>query len=221
MEVREELKEIIEKAKEAAIAAGELPEGDYAAVQRLEVPKSKEFGDYSTNAAMQWARTAHKAPRMIAESIVKHLDTPLVTRTEIAGAGFINFYLAADTVYSELKQILKAGPSYGDLPKNKKDRILVEYVSANPTGLLHIGHARGAAYGSSRFSTARQANPLLPVSPTSSPTTSRASITTTRFSGPPTRALSTARPPRPLTRMATSPVSRSQPSCTATRAARP
>ena len=111
MEVREELKEIIEKAKEAAIAAGELPEGDYAAVQRLEVPKSKEFGDYSTNAAMQWARTAHKAPRMIAESIVKHLDTPLVTRTEIAGAGFINFYLAADTVYSELKQILKAGPS--------------------------------------------------------------------------------------------------------------
>lgn len=107
MEVREELKEIIEKAKEAAIAAGELPEGDYAAVQRLEVPKSKEFGDYSTNAAMQWARTAHKAPRMIAESIVKHLDTPLVTRTEIAGAGFINFYLAADTVYSELKQILK------------------------------------------------------------------------------------------------------------------
>lgn len=57
---------------------------------------------------------------MIAESIVKHLDTPLVTRTEIAGAGFINFYLAADTVYSELKQILKAGPSYGDLPKIKK-----------------------------------------------------------------------------------------------------
>ena len=157
MEVREELKEIIEKAKEVAIAAGELPEGDYAAVQRLEVPKSKEFGDYSTNAAMQWARTAHKAPRMIAESIVKHLDTPLVTRTEIAGAGFINFYLAADTVYSELKQILKAGPSYGDLPKNKKDRILVEYVSANPTGLLHIGHARGAAYGSAMVNLLRAA----------------------------------------------------------------
>ena len=106
---------------------------------------------------MQWARTAHKAPRMIAESIVKHLDTPLVTRTEIAGAGFINFYLAADTVYSELKQILKAGPSYGDLPKNKKDRILVEYVSANPTGLLHIGHARGAAYGSAMVNLLRAA----------------------------------------------------------------
>ncbi|WP_297025433.1 arginine--tRNA ligase [uncultured Dialister sp.] len=148
MEVREELKEIIEKAKDAAVAAGELPEGDYAPVQRLEVPKEKEFGDYSTNAAMQWARTAHKAPRQIAAAVVKHIDTPLVTRMDIAGAGFINFFLARDTVYQELKNILAAGPSYGDLPKTQKDRFLVEYVSANPTGPLHIGHARGAAYGS-------------------------------------------------------------------------
>lgn len=148
MEVREELKELIEKAKDAAVAAGELPAGEYAPVQRLEVPKEKEFGDYSTNAAMQWARTAHKAPRMIAEAIVNHMDTPLVSRMEIAGAGFINFFLAKDTVYTELKNILKAGPSYGDLPKTQKDRFLVEYVSANPTGPLHIGHARGAAYGS-------------------------------------------------------------------------
>lgn len=157
MEVREELKELIEKAKDAAIAAGELPEGDYAPVQRLEVPKEKEFGDYSTNAAMQWARTAHKAPRMIAESIVKHMDTPLVTRMDIAGAGFINFFLARDTIYSELKNILAAGPSYGDLPKDKKDRVLVEYVSANPTGPLHIGHARGAAYGSALVNLLRAA----------------------------------------------------------------
>ena len=106
MEVREELKELIEKAKDAAVAAGELPEGDYAPVQRLEVPKEKDFGDYSTNAAMQWARTAHKAPRMIADVIVKHMDTPLVSRMDIAGAGFINFFLAKDTVYTELKNIL-------------------------------------------------------------------------------------------------------------------
>ena len=157
MEVREELKELIEKAKDAAVAAGELPAGEYAPVQRLEVPKEKEFGDYSTNAAMQWARTAHKAPRMIAEAIVNHMDTPLVSRMEIAGAGFINFFLAKDTVYTELKNILKAGPSYGDLPKNKKDRFLVEYVSANPTGPLHIGHARGAAYGSALVNLLRAA----------------------------------------------------------------
>lgn len=67
MEVREQLKEIIEKAKDAAIAAGELPEGEYAPMQRLEVPKSKEFGDYSTNASMRWAKAAHRAPRQIAE----------------------------------------------------------------------------------------------------------------------------------------------------------
>lgn len=73
MEVREELKEIIERARAAAEAAGELPRGEYAPVQRLEIPKAKEFGDYSTNAAMQWARTAHKAPRAIAESIVNIL----------------------------------------------------------------------------------------------------------------------------------------------------
>lgn len=157
MEVREELKEIIEKAKDAAVAAGELPEGDYAPVQRLEVPKEKEFGDYSTNAAMQWARTAHKAPRQIAAVVVKHIDTPLVTRMDIAGAGFINFFLARDTVYQELKNILAAGPSYGDLPKTQKDRFLVEYVSANPTGPLHIGHARGAAYGSALVNLLRAA----------------------------------------------------------------
>lgn len=157
MEVREELKEIIEKAKDAAVAAGELSEGDYAPVQRLEVPKEKEFGDYSTNAAMQWARTAHKAPRQIAAAVVKHIDTPLVTRMDIAGAGFINFFLARDTVYQELKNILAAGPSYGDLPKTQKDRFLVEYVSANPTGPLHIGHARGAAYGSALVNLLRAA----------------------------------------------------------------
>ena len=93
MEVREELKEIIERARAAAEAAGELPPGGYAPVQRLEIPKAKEFGDYSTNAAMQWARTAHKAPRAIAESIVKYIDAPLVSKMEIAGAGFINLCL--------------------------------------------------------------------------------------------------------------------------------
>ena len=100
MEIREKLKQIIEEAQKAAIAAGELPEGEYAPVQRLEIPKEKKFGDYSTNAAMQWARTAHRAPRMIAEVLVKHIESDLVDHMEIAGAGFINFYLTNDLVYS-------------------------------------------------------------------------------------------------------------------------
>ena len=148
MEIREKLKQIIEEAQKAAIAAGELPEGEYAPVQRLEIPKEKKFGDYSTNAAMQWARTAHRAPRMIAEVLVKHIESDLVDHMEIAGAGFINFYLTNDLVYSELRQILAAGKDYGNLPNKGNGLINLEYVSANPTGPLHIGHARGAAWGS-------------------------------------------------------------------------
>lgn len=147
MEVRDELKQIIEAAKDRAVEAGDLPAGDYAPVQRLEVPPQKEFGDFSTNAAMQWAKTARCAPRMIAEALIRHMDSPLVERMDIAGAGFINFYLTKDTVYTELRHILETGNDYGDLPLREEDTVLVEYVSANPTGKLHIGHARGAAYG--------------------------------------------------------------------------
>lgn len=148
MEVRDELKELIEKAKLAAVESGELPKGDYPPVQRLELSPKKEFGDYSSNAAMQWARVAHMAPRKIAEILVEHIDSSLVSKTDIAGAGFINFFLAKNTVYAELKKILAKGENYGDLPRNDEEAVLVEYVSANPTGPLHIGHARGAAYGS-------------------------------------------------------------------------
>jgi arginyl-tRNA synthetase len=158
MEVRDQLKEIIEKAKEAAIAEGKLPEGDYAPVQRLEIPKEKQFGDYSTNAAMQWARTAHRAPRQIAEAIVPHLQSDLIDHVDVAGAGFINFYLAEDVVYRELRRILKEKDAYGNLPhKDGAGRLNLEYVSANPTGPLHVGHGRGAAYGSALVNLLRAA----------------------------------------------------------------
>lgn len=157
MEVREELEILIEEARKKAIADGALPEGDYAPVQRPEIPKMKNFGDYSTNAAMQWAKTAHLSPRAIAEILVKYITSPMISSVNIAGAGFINFFLSENTIYRELQQILATGASYGDLPKDKKDRILVEYVSANPTGPLHIGHARGAAYGSALVNLLRAA----------------------------------------------------------------
>lgn len=157
MEVREELEILIEEARKKAITDGALPEGDYAPVQRPEIPKMKNFGDYSTNAAMQWAKTAHLPPRAIAEILVKYITSPMISSVNIAGAGFINFFLSENTIYRELQQILATGASYGDLPKDKKDRILVEYVSANPTGPLHIGHARGAAYGSALVNLLRAA----------------------------------------------------------------
>lgn len=157
MEAREQLRKAIEEARKAACAAGELPEGDYAEVQRLEIPAKKEFGDFSSNAAMQWARTAHRAPRAIAEVLCRHINLSAVSKMEIAGAGFINFFISADVVYDRLKEILSAGFRWGDLPEHREDTILVEYVSANPTGPLHVGHGRGAAYGSALVNLLRAA----------------------------------------------------------------
>lgn len=90
---------------------------------------------------MQWAKTAHRAPRQIAEILVRHLQSGLIAKTEIAGAGFINIFLAAQAVYDNLKTILNTGADYGSLPVRREDTVLVEYVSANPTGPLHVGHA--------------------------------------------------------------------------------
>ena len=94
---------------------------------------------------MQSARVFHVAPRKIAEEIVSRLDATFLEKTEIAGPGFINFYLKSDVIYDALANLLKAGSEYGNLPKQETPRIQVEYVSANPTGPLHVGHGRGAA----------------------------------------------------------------------------
>ena len=96
---------------------------------------------------MQWAKTAHRAPRQIAEILVRHLQSGLIAKTEIAGAGFINIFLAAQAVYDNLKTILNTGADYGSLPVRREDTVLVEYVSAIPQD-SPCSHGRGAAYGS-------------------------------------------------------------------------
>lgn len=147
MDIRNELISALKQAVQAAIQAGSLPAGDYPE-PFLEQPPQKEFGDYATNLAMQSAKIARRAPRQIAESIIQHLNTPLIERAEIAGAGFINMYLANEAVYAVLKDILAKGSDFGNQPLREQDTVQVEYVSANPTGPLHVGHGRGAAYGS-------------------------------------------------------------------------
>lgn len=156
MEMKDLLKQGITEALNKAIAAGTLPAGDYPDVA-LEVPPQKEFGDFASNIAMQSARVAHKAPRLIAQAIVDGMDYPWLDHAEIAGAGFINFFLKNDVIYDTLKQILAAGDTYGHAPLRKEDTIQVEYVSANPTGPLHVGHGRGAAYGSALVNLLRAA----------------------------------------------------------------
>ena len=156
MEMKDLLKQGITEALNKAIAAGTLPAGDYPDVA-LEVPPQKEFGDFASNIAMQSARVAHKAPRIIALAIVDGMDYPWLDHAEIAGAGFINFFLKNDVIYDTLKQILAAGDAYGHAPLRQEDTIQVEYVSANPTGPLHVGHGRGAAYGSALVNLLRAA----------------------------------------------------------------
>ena len=114
----------------------------------FERTRQKEHGDFATNVAMTLAKVAKRSPRELAEQIVAALpQASLVTQVDIAGPGFINVFLAQDARYKILPDIFAAGSSYGLAPPNSKRKIMVEFVSANPTGPLHVGHGRGAAYG--------------------------------------------------------------------------
>src|SRR5690606_20259717 len=115
----------------------------------LEKPKDKQHGDFASNIAMQLARIAKKAPRMIAEEIVAHLNQSetSIEKVDIAGPGFINFFMKSDYLGELIPTILSAGDDYGKTDYGKGKKIQVEFVSVNPTGALHLGHARGAAYG--------------------------------------------------------------------------
>ncbi len=147
-ETEQSLKNIIIRAVKKSIEAGDLAQADIPDFI-LEIPANKANGDYSSNIAMAGARVFKKAPRLIAESIVKNIDLTdtLFDRVEIAGAGFLNFFLS-QKFYSEiLKDIFACGESYGKSDYGRGKRILVEFVSANPTGPMHIGNARGGAIG--------------------------------------------------------------------------
>lgn len=115
----------------------------------LEKPKQKAHGDFATNIAMQLARVAKKAPRAIAEDITEHLDLKAasVEKIDIAGPGFINIYMDNRYLTEIVPEIIEKDDAYGRTNAGKGTKIQVEFVSANPTGDLHLGHARGAAVG--------------------------------------------------------------------------
>lgn len=156
MEIKDMLAGAIEAAVKEAIAAGALPAAELPQVT-LEVPPSKDLGDFATNFAMQSARIFHKSPRQIAEEIRSRIAGDFLDHAEIAGPGFLNFYLKGTVLYDALRSILAAGESYGNLPAKDVPKTQVEYVSANPTGLLHVGHGRGAAAGSALVNLLRAA----------------------------------------------------------------
>lgn len=117
----------------------------------LEAPKDKANGDYATNVAMQLTRIAKKAPRAIAEEIIANLDTQAanIEKVEIAGPGFINITIKKDYLQAVVKTVLEQQADYGRTNSGNNERVQVEFVSANPTGDLHLGHARGASVGDS------------------------------------------------------------------------
>ena len=147
MDIKQILATAIKAAAQKAIDAGTVKGGELPEVL-LEVPPQKEFGDFATNFAMQSARALKCNPRMIAQAVVDNMDCAYVEKMEIAGPGFINFYLKQDWIYDVLAGIIAEGENYGNLVSDCKEKIQVEYVSANPTGPLHVGHGRGTAVGS-------------------------------------------------------------------------
>lgn len=151
MNIAEQMKDVLkEEIKSAVLKAGLAEESQIPNVV-LETPKDKTHGDYSTNMAMQLARIAKKAPRQIAEELVSHFDKgkASIEKLDIAGPGFINFYMNNQYLTKLIPSVLEAGEAYGETNIGNGERVQVEFVSANPTGDLHLGHARGAAVGDS------------------------------------------------------------------------
>lgn len=146
------LKAAIEKATAAGVLAGDnLPN------IQLETPPEKSMGDFSSNIAMQSAKVFRKSPKMIAEIIAKNLEGDWLDKVEVAGPGFLNLYLKGNVLADSFFKIYEKGDDFGKRSPKNAGKIQVEYVSANPTGPLHVGHGRGAAFGSALVNLLRAA----------------------------------------------------------------
>ena len=149
-EVKKQLVNSIENSISAAVDKGDLPckfEGEIA----IEEPREKAHGDFSSNVAMQFARLAKKSPRDVANIIIENFnfDGTYIASAEIAGPGFLNFRLKDEWLYDALKLIEEKGEEYGKQNIGGGKKVMIEFESANPTGPMHMGNARGGALGDS------------------------------------------------------------------------
>ncbi len=147
-ETRESIKSLIMSAAKKAMANGELPEAELCDFN-VEVPADRSHGDFAVNAAMVWTRVFRSNPRMVAEKIVANcsFDDTYIEKAEIAGPGFINLFLADKYYAAIVNDVLEKGNNYGRSDMGQGKKVMVEFVSANPTGPMHIGNARGGALG--------------------------------------------------------------------------
>ena len=148
--MRKKLTEILKQAIDSAITSGAIQAVSIPHLV-LEVPKDESQGDFASTVSMSMASLVKKSPRTIAELIVGYIDDKegIIGRVEIAGPGYINFFLKAGAWLATLKTVIGKGETYGLTDIGKGKTVQVEFVSANPTGPLHIGHGRGAALGDS------------------------------------------------------------------------
>jgi arginyl-tRNA synthetase len=151
MNAVEQIQQKVKSAIHEAILQANLTEEENIPSIMLETPRNKENGDYATNIAMQLTKIAKKPPRAIAEAIVEHInkENGSIESIDIAGPGFINITLKKDYLQEVVKTVLDQGAAYGRSNSGNGEKIQVEFVSANPTGDLHLGHARGASVGDS------------------------------------------------------------------------
>ncbi|HEX3033543.1 MAG TPA: arginine--tRNA ligase [Thermodesulfobacteriota bacterium] len=146
--MREDIQKVVSESLEIIKRNHDLT--SFPAEIEIDIPKKSEFGDFSTNIALVLANRLKKKPREVAELIVRNMpdeSRTLFKKVEIAGPGFINFFLNEEEVANRLVEIQKLGSSFGKSGLGKGVKVLVEFVSANPTGYLHLGHARNAAVG--------------------------------------------------------------------------
>ncbi len=150
VKTQDTIRSVLAGALDSACGKGFLPKIEMPEYI-IETPNEKGHGDFATNIAMMLAKPARNAPKKIAQILFNEMDLGLtcIERVEVAGPGFINFYLKKDWAHGELPLILQKGSNYGRVEIGEGKRVQVEFVSANPTGLLHMGNARGAALGDS------------------------------------------------------------------------
>ncbi len=145
--MKNQIAELLAQALAKCQGSGALP-ADLSPAIQVDHTRDSSHGDLASNLAMVLAKPAGKKPRELAELLISQLPTStIVDKVEIAGPGFINFFLKADTQFAIIPTILKAGEDFGRSNLGQGKRVQVEFVSANPTGPLHVGHGRGAAYG--------------------------------------------------------------------------
>ena len=140
------IKQIIHDALEKAQQAGELELSSFPEIV-VEKPKDEKMGDFSTNVAMTLAKSERKSPKVIADSVTRYLKNGELSQAEVAGPGFINIKMSQEFFLERLRNAVAQGEDFGRSDAGQGTKVLIEFVSANPTGPLHVGHGRGAMLG--------------------------------------------------------------------------